>query len=144
MKILQTFDFWKILASSLGYAFFTKKLVKAYFQFYDNLVETGTPFLYLNHPRQAGIMYHSKSNLLGFKLHAYKSYVYTGFKLRYLAVGKRKILLTNEDFQSLNNEQFVLNQSDTSFTNLNFFTPAVFFQHNRYTCRWLWLKFDCD
>jgi len=33
-------------------------------------------------------MYHSKSNLLGFSLRAYKEFDYTGFLMRYLAVGK--------------------------------------------------------
>ena len=59
------------------------------FQFYNNLVETGTRFLTLDQSNQAGIMYHSKSNLLGFRLRAYKPYVYTGFTMRYLAVGER-------------------------------------------------------
>ena len=33
-------------------------------------------------------MYHSSSNLLGIKLKAYKPYIYTGFKMRYMAVGE--------------------------------------------------------
>ena len=60
------------------------------FQFYDNLVKTGTYFLTLDQANQAGVMYHSKSNVLGFELKAYKSYVYTGFTLRYTAVGELK------------------------------------------------------
>ena len=60
------------------------------FQFYDNLVKTGTYFLTLDRADQAGIMYHSKSNVLGFELKAYKSYDYTGLTLRYLAVGELK------------------------------------------------------
>ena len=60
------------------------------FQFYDNLVKTGTKFLILDQADQAGIMYHSKSNLLGIEVKAYRSYSYTGLTLRYVALGELK------------------------------------------------------
>ena len=60
------------------------------FQFYDSLVKTGTQFFTLDQANQAGIMYHSISNLFGFELKAHKSLVYTGLKLRYTAVGELK------------------------------------------------------
>ena len=60
------------------------------FQFYDNLAKTGTQFLTLDQADQAGIMYHSKSNILGFELKAYKSFIYTGLTLQYIAVGELK------------------------------------------------------
>jgi len=50
--------------------------------------DTGTGFMTLNQANQAGAMFHSKSNLLGFSLRAYKEFDYTGFSMRYLAVGK--------------------------------------------------------
>ena len=79
--LLIAFMLWRILQSfPSGYVF----------QFYDNLVKTGTYFLTLDQANQAGIMYHSKSNILGFELRAYKSYVYTGLTLRYTAVGELK------------------------------------------------------
>ena len=61
------------------------------FQFYDSLAKTGTYFLTLDQANQAGIMYHSKSNFLGFELGASKYYGYTGLTLRYMAVGKLKL-----------------------------------------------------
>ena len=56
-------------------------------QFYDNLVEVGTRFLTLDEQSQAGIMYHSLSNILGIKLRAHRPYGYTGFIMRYVATG---------------------------------------------------------
>jgi len=49
---------------------------------------TEREFLTLNQANQAGVMFHSESNLLGFSLQAYKEFEYTGFSMRYLAVGK--------------------------------------------------------
>ena len=51
-------------------------------------MQIGSRFLTLDQSNQAGVMYHSLSNLLGFRLRAYQPYVYTGFIMRYLAVGK--------------------------------------------------------
>ena len=97
LKQIKQFTIERELEENKNCRLISKTFLICCFQFYDNLVETGRRFLTLNQPSQAGIMYHSKSNLLGFRLRAYKPYVYTGFKLRYLAVGKTsKTLLFNK------------------------------------------------
>ena len=65
-------------------------------QFYDSLVKTGSAFLTLYQANQVHTTYHSESHILGFELKASKYYVYTGFSMSYLAVGKcRAIYYSN-------------------------------------------------
>ena len=58
-----------------------------FFQFYDSLTVAENPFLDLYQANQAGIMYQSVSNFVGIRLQAYRDYVYTGFRMRFLAAG---------------------------------------------------------